>query len=248
MPSSAWGLRVRPPGEPGAALTLAAGPPAAGWARSPGSSTRPSLRVAGPGRALPGGRRAGRVLDEVALLVAFGAGGAEDVSGGRWTPACPGPPRWTPGRSGRRARRRAAGTPHREALDVDLAAEPLELVRQELAAGDFSVPEGAFALPPPAVTGDETAWQTGRSGPRWRGSGAARWPSAGRRSASQRAAGCSGGAARSTSCWCSAGGDGASRVPRGLRGLPHAVSECWSVPDLAALFTGCDLYWATTRA
>jgi hypothetical protein len=184
------------------------------------------------------------LLEDVAALVAFGAGGGESVAEralDSGVPAAVSVDTWPePGGghvAGQLVRRTA------EALGVDLAAEPLEIVRRELAAGDFSVPEGELVLAPPRVAADPQAWRN-RPGPRvalapGSGSPAKCWP------APDFAATCRLLAARGPLNAMLVLGPAELDRPEtreAFAGVDCSVSECWSVRDLAALFACCDLY------
>ena len=186
----------------------------------------------------------GRILEDVAVLAAFGAGGADIVvrraeeSG---VPHAFSVDTWPDPDGGHVAEQlveRAA-----EALDVDLEAEPLEMVRHRPAADDFSAPEGAFELPPPRVDADPSAWSS-RPGLRvavapGAGSLAKCWP------AGLFAETCRLIARRGPVHFMLVLGPAEMERPEvreAFAGIDHTLSECWSVRDLAAVFASCQLY------
>ncbi|HOX05863.1 MAG TPA: glycosyltransferase family 9 protein [Planctomycetota bacterium] len=186
----------------------------------------------------------GRLLENVSALVAFGAGGADSIalraeeSGVRRACAVD---TWPDPDGGHVAEQLVERTA--EVLGVDLAAEPLEMVRRRPAADDFSAPEGAFELPPLRVGPDHSAWSA-RPGPRvavapGAGSPGKCWPAA------DFAAACRLIARRGPVHFMLVLGPAEMERPEigeAFRGLDCSLSECWSVRDLAAVFAASHLY------
>lgn len=186
------------------------------------------------------------LLEDVAALVAFGAGGADGTverALDAGVPLAADVDTWPQPGGGHVAEqllRRAA-----EALEVDLSAEPL-LVPGQRAPGarDFSRPEGAPALPPPQVAPDPAPWRD-RPGLRLAvapgaGSPAKCWPAELFAETCRLLA-----ARRGPLNLILVLGPAEMDRPEfraAFASQPCTVSECWSVRDLAALFAGCDLY------
>lgn len=184
------------------------------------------------------------LFEDVAALVAFGAGGGGEIAeraGKAGVPRTASVDTWPEPGGGHVAEQLLARTA--EALGIDLEAEPLELsgVRAP-AAGDFSRPEAA-PLPPLNAAGDEAAWaaRPGRRIAVAPGSGSVEkcWPAA------RFAETCRLLAAESQTHVKLVLGPAEIERPEvraAFRDVDCTVSECWSIPDLAALFAAGDLY------
>ncbi|MHC4916696.1 MAG: glycosyltransferase family 9 protein [Planctomycetota bacterium] len=185
------------------------------------------------------------IFEDVAAMVAFGAAGAGEIAErarAAGVPEAASVDTWPAPDGGHVAEQLLSRTA--EALGVDLDEEPLELSGRALpGAGDFSSPEGAPQLPVLEVRPDEEAWSA-RPGRRLAvapGAGSLEkcWPA----SAFVR-----------TCEILSAGHDlhvmlllGPAEMERpeiraAFGRIDCTVSECWSVPDLAAALAACDLY------
>jgi ADP-heptose:LPS heptosyltransferase len=185
------------------------------------------------------------LFEDVAALVAFGAGGAGEIAERArkaGVPLTASVDTWPDPARGHVAEQLLARTA--EALEVDLEEHPLELAgHPEMAAGDFSAPEGAAALPMLALTPDQAAW-AGRSGLRVAvapGAGSVEkcWP------ASEFARACGLLAGRHDLHLMLVLGPAEMERPevrRAFDGLDLTVSECWSIPDLAGALAACQLY------
>jgi heptosyltransferase-3 len=184
------------------------------------------------------------ILENVSTLVAFGAGGADDIARQAEEAGVPhafAVDTWPEPDCGHVAEQLVRRTA--EALGVDLAAQPLEMVRRRPAADDFSAPEGAFELPLPRVAPDPSAWSA-RPGPRvavapGAGAPAKCWP------AGEFAAACRLIARRGPVHFMLVLGPAEMDRPEireAFAGLDSSLSECWSVRDLAAVFAASHLY------
>jgi hypothetical protein len=185
------------------------------------------------------------LFEDLRALVAFGAGGAGEIAErarDAGVPVTASVDTWPEPSGGHVCQQLLERTA--EALGADLLGEPLEIPgRPPPGAGDFSSPEGLPALPPLRVTPDEHVWaqRPGRRVAVAPGSGSAEkcWPAA------NFAAACRLLCARRPVHLMLVLGPAEMERPelRGaFRGLDCTVSECWSVPDLAATFAACDLY------
>ena len=184
------------------------------------------------------------LFEDVAALVAFGAGGAGEIAeraGRAGVPRTASVDTWPEPGGGHVAEQLLDRTA--EALGIDLEAEPLELAGVRApAARDFSRPE-APPLPPLKVAADEAAWaaRPGRRVAVAPGSGSVEkcWPAARFAETCRLLA-----AERETHVKLVLGPAEMERpeVRAAFGDVDCTVSECWSIPDLAALFAAGDLY------
>jgi len=184
------------------------------------------------------------LLEDVSALVAFGAGGAESVARRAreaGVPRAVSVDTWPEPGAGHAAEQLLRRTA--EALELDSDSGFLDILRRPAAAGDFSVPEDQLFLPPLDIAADHGAWPN-RPGPRvavapGSGSPAKNWP------AENFAVTCRLLAERGPVNAMLVLGPAEMERPElraAFAATGCAVSECWSVRDLAAAFACCDLY------
>lgn len=184
------------------------------------------------------------LLEDVYSLVAFGAGGAESLARRArqaGVPRAVSVDTWPRPGAGHAAEQLLWRTA--EALEVGAESEFPEILRRQADADDFSVPEDRLFLPKLDVAADPGAWP-GRPGPRvaiapGSGSPSKNWP------AEDFAATCRLLAGRGPFNPLLVLGPAEMERPElraAFADTGCAVSECWSVKDLAAAFAGCNLY------
>ena len=185
------------------------------------------------------------LFENVAALVAFGAAGAGEIAeraGNAGVPVTASVDTWPEPGAGHAAEQLLERTA--EALGVDLQAEPLDIPgANNPAAGDFSTPEGGPALPPLPIAADRAAWSA-RPGRRLAvapGSGSVEkcWPAERFAQTCRLLAG-----DRQLHVMAVLGPAEMERpeVRAAFRDVDCTISECWSVPDLAAALAAAELY------
>jgi hypothetical protein len=187
----------------------------------------------------------GGLFEDVGALVAFGAGGAGEIAErarDAGVPATASVDTWPEAGRGHVTQQLLERTA--EAVSADLKALPLEMPGlAPLPAGDYSRPEGLPALPPMAVAPDERAWASrpGRRVAVAPGSGSIEkcWPAANFAEACRLLA-----AEHRVNLMLVLGPAELEHpdIREAFRATDCTVSECWSIPDLAATFAACELY------